>query len=152
MIGTILTSTVIAAIIASIVAGWTAQRKISVENITQDRRVWREKIRSSALSVHDAFIARDEGLLNKYRAEFRAILNPMDDEDNKIVRCIALPDVEKELECAEEFAERIALLLKHDWDRVKLEAGPFLMRVKCVRDCLNAKIYEPKRKKYSRNL
>lgn len=31
-------------------------------------------------------------------------------------------------ERAEEFATRISLLLKHDWDRAKLEAGFFLFR------------------------
>ena len=41
--GALLTSTVIAAIVAAAVAFWTAQRKISIENITQDRRAWREK-------------------------------------------------------------------------------------------------------------
>lgn len=145
---TILTSTVIAAIVAAIVAAWTAQRKISIENITQDRRAWREKIREKTLSVHDALISRDQKSLNRLRIEFRTILNPIDDDDKEIVKCIALPEEGKELESAEEFAKRIALLLKHDWERVKLEAGPSIMKVKCVRDCIDAKLYRPDRMKY----
>jgi hypothetical protein len=145
---TFLASTVISAIVAAVVALWTAQRKISIENITQDRRAWRETIRANALFVHDALISRDTKKLNKLRAEFRTLLNPEDMEDSAIISSISLPDDGKELECAEEFAERIALLLKHDWERVKLEAGPFVMKVKFVRNWIGKFIYIPDRKKY----
>lgn len=148
--GTILTSTVIAAIVAAVVAAWTAQRKISIENITQDRRAWREKVRANALSVHDALISRNKESLDRLRAEFTAILNPKDGDDDAIVSCISLPDEGKELERAEEFAERIALLLKHDWERVKLEAGPFVMRIKRVREWICKIIYKPDREKYEK--
>jgi hypothetical protein len=148
--GALLTSTVIAAVVAAAVAFWTAQRKISIENITQDRRAWREKIRNTALSVHDALISRDEKSLNKHRAEFAALLNPSDKDDREIIDCIKLPVEGKENECADEFSERIALLLKHDWERVKLEAGPFFMRIKGVRQILSKIIYQPDREKYKR--
>lgn len=148
--GALLTSTVIAAIVAAAVAFWTAQRKISIENITQDRRAWREKIRNNALSVHDALISRDEKSLNKHRAEFAALLNPNDIDDREIVGSIKLPVEGRENECADEFSERIALLLKHDWERVKLEAGPFFMRIKGVRLLLSKIIYQPDREKYKR--
>lgn len=146
--GAILTSTVLAAIVAAIVAAWTAQRKISIENITQDRRAWREKVRGKALDVHDSLASRNQESLDRLRAEFRAILNPTDDDDKAIISCISLPEEGKEIGRAEEFAERIALLLKHDWERVKLEAGPFVMRVKRVRELIGAILYEPDREKY----
>lgn len=144
----ILTSTVIAAIVAGLVAAWTVQRKIGIENITQDRRLWRVKIREKSLTTHDAIIARDKESLDKLRVEFRAILNPEDEEDSAIISCISLSEEGKELERAEEFAERIALLLKHDWERVKLEAGPLVMRVKVVRDWIDKIAYKPARAKY----
>ena len=146
--GTIFTSTVLAAIVAAIVAAWTAQRKIGIENITQDRRAWREKVREKALSVHDSLVSRNEESLDKLRAEFRAILNPTDEDDKEIISCISLPEERKELERAEEFAERIALLLKHDWERAKLEAGPLVKRVKYVREWIVAILYTPNREKY----
>ncbi len=146
--GTILTSTVLAAIVAAIVAAWATQRKISIENITQDRRAWREKVREKALSVHDSLVSRKQESLDRLRAEFRAILNPMDDDDKAIISCITLPEEGKELERTEEFAERIALLLKHDWERVKLEAGPFVMRLKHVRKCIGKILYKPNRDSY----
>jgi len=141
--GTFVALSVYTAIVSAFVAAWTAQRKISIENITQDRRVWREKVRDKALSVHDSLISRNQKSLDKLRAEFRAILNPMDKEDQDIIKCIYLPENGKELERAEQFAERIALLLKHDWQRAKWEAGPFIKRVMGVRA-----FFEPKRKKY----
>jgi hypothetical protein len=150
MIGTLLTSSVIAAIVAAAVAVWTTQKRISIENITQDRRAWREKIREKALMVHDALIARDEQVLNRLRSEFRALLNPRDPDDNEIISCIEPPSEGKEFEHADEFAERVSLLLKHDWERVKLEAGPLIMRVKCVRDQIKKLIYEPEREKFKR--
>jgi hypothetical protein len=150
MIGTLLTSSVIAAIVAAAVAVWTTQKRISIENITQDRRAWREKIREKALMVHDALIARDEQVLNRLRSEFRALLNPRDPDDNEIISCIRPPNEGKEFEHADEFAERVSLLLKHDWERVKLEAGPLIMRVKCVRDQIKKLIYEPEREKFKR--
>lgn len=144
----ILTSTVLAAIVAGLVAAWTVQRKIGIENITQDRRAWREKVREKSLTVHDAIMSRDKELLDKLRVEFRVILNPKDEDDGAIVACISRPDEGKEIERAEEFAERIALLLKHDWERVKLEAGPLILRVKGVREWINKMIYKPERSKY----
>jgi len=148
--GTILTSTVIAAIVAAVVAAWTAQRKLSIENITQDRRGWREKVRANALLVHDALVSRDREKLDRLRTEFWTILNPKDEDDIAIISCVTLPDEGKELERAEEFAERIALLLKHDWERVKLEVGPLVMRLKRVREWIGKLIYKPDRAKYEK--
>ena len=148
--GILLTSTVIAAIVAAAVAVWTAQRRISIENITQDRRAWREKIRENALLVHDALISRNEKSLNRLRAEFAALLNPKDMDDKEIIGCITLPDDGQEIERANEFAERIALLLKHDWERVKLEAGPLVMRINGVREWICKIIYKVDREKYEK--
>ena len=151
MLQTILTSSVIAAIVAAAVALWTTQKRISIENITQDRRAWREKVRDKALAVHDALITREEKSLNRLRAEFRVILNPEDDDDKDIVACIKVPGEGQELELAEEFSQRISLLLKHDWERVKLEAGPVIFRVKGLYHVRKWISYKPKRVKYKRN-
>lgn len=155
MIATILTG-VIAAILGAAVAVWTTQKRISIENITQDRRAWREKNRQQALVVHDALIGREEQALDRLRSEFRALLNPDDPDDIEIISCIKLPNEGNQLEEADEFAERVSLLLKHDWERVKLEAGPWIMRVKCLRDQVEKLtkkkvIYEPERRKFKRH-
>jgi hypothetical protein len=94
---------------------------------------------------------RNEESLNRLRAEFRAILNPKDNYDNEIIGYISISEKGKELERAEEFADRIARLLKHDWERVKCEAGPFLMKVKGVRYLIGAILYKPNREEYEQN-
>lgn len=48
MIETVLMSSFIAAIVAAVVTVWTTQKRISIENITQDRRIWRERVRDKA--------------------------------------------------------------------------------------------------------
>jgi len=148
-VGTILTSTVIAAIVAA-VAFWAEQRRISIENITQDRRAWREKIREKAFLVHDSLISRNKKSLNRLKAEFSVLLNPKDEDDKEIISCIKLTDDGQEIELANKFAERIALLLKHDWERVRLEAGPLIMRVKGARKPICNSIFQSDREKYER--
>ena len=58
-----------------------------------------------------------------------ALLSPFDEEDIKLLSSIAVVDCDDKEERerkAEEFTKRVALLLKHDWERAKLEAGFFL--------------------------
>ena len=54
------------------------------------------------------------------------MLNPRDSEDNGILDSICrlngLAESNAELD---EFSKRVALLLKHDWDRAKLGASPW---------------------------
>lgn len=148
MIETILTSTVIAGIVAAAVAFWTVQKKISIENITHERRKWREKVREKTIDVHNALIERDEKCLNRLKSEFTIILNPEDDEDRLILDWIKIPDEGDKIKKAEEFTIRIALLLKHDWERTKLEAGSIFFRLKVIHHICGLLFYHPVRKKY----
>ena len=128
---------ILGAIIAASVTWKVAAKRFVIENITQERAKWRETIRAKAMLVHDAMINRKEKDLNRHRNEFRALLNPFDYEDRRIIRCIALPKQDGELVQAEEFAKRIAFLLKHDWERAKYESR-ILRLFRC----------EPKRKSF----
>ena len=127
-----------------------AQRRISIENITQERKKWRDGIREKSLRVRDAIVSGNQEDINRLRCEFRALLNPNDCNDNEIVESLRLEvgengtptDLEKR---AEEFAELISHLLKHDWERAKVEAGPFLLKMRCTRCCCLKRLYRPKR-------
>ena len=113
-------------VVTALVTWLIAERRIVTEHITSERATWRDRIRQKALEVHDAFVegATSGAALVRLRMEFRALLNPVDDDDRAILRCIATVASDKCEKCrAEEFATRVALLLKHDWDRAKLEAG-----------------------------
>ena len=121
-----LSSAVVAALVAALVALRTTERRIQIENITQERAKWRDKIRANALLVHKAAIANDIAALSEFRLAFALLLNPHDEEDNAILRVLdrlrSSQDKPSELP---EFTARVAHLLKHDWDRAKLEAKPW---------------------------
>ena len=106
-----------------------AQRRIVVEHVTAERRKWRRKVRAKALEVHDAILSGCETRALRLQQEFRALLNPHDPADKEILHCITAGGGESCREArAEQFAVKISYLLKHDWDRAKLEAGFFLCR------------------------
>ena len=106
-----------------------AQRRIAAEHVTAERAKWREKIRAQALKVHDAILSGDAAVVGRLQSEFRALLNPFDRHDQAILDCMTVDSSSQELKNrADEFAGRISLLLKHDWERAKLEAGFFLYR------------------------
>jgi len=138
----ILTSSVVASVIAAFVSTWVGQRKISIENITQERTKWREKIRERSLEVHIAIINKDKVALEKLHAEFSLIVNPK--KDIEILNCIKVPNDEKEIDLSNEFISRTSLLLKHDWERAKKEAGPLFCRIICFGKLCDWFTVEPK--------
>ena len=128
----ILTSSVVAGLVAAFVAIWTTQVKISIENITQERAKWRNKVRDKALEVHNAIVDKDEKKIGQLKVEFSVILNPSDEQDILIIESIKIPETGEGLKQSDEFSKRIAFLLKHDWERAKLEAGSIFCRLKFV--------------------
>ena len=110
-----------------------SNRRIHIENVTQERAKWREKIRDRALKVHDAIMSKDKReTLFKLKCEFKTLLNPDDTDDQKIIACF---DVEESMskaqlqERAQDFASLVGALLKHDWDRAKAESAGLWKRV-----------------------
>jgi hypothetical protein len=118
------TSAVISAVVSGLFARRTSERAIQIENITKERAKWRDKIREQALAVHKAAKATETRLLSELRLSMTLNLNPMDTQDAAILKVIDImakathPDDGSE----QEFADRVALLLKHDWERAKSEA------------------------------
>ena len=112
-------------VVATAFVTWLiAQRRLMGEHVTAERTKWREKIREKALGAHDAIVSGKTDKASKLQNEFRALLNPFDQNDQEILRRI---DAEGCEDCrkdrAREFGRSISLLLKHDWERAKLEAG-----------------------------
>ncbi|HFD4079247.1 TPA: hypothetical protein ACF3XT_002017 [Vibrio parahaemolyticus] len=136
----VLSSGVVAGLVAGLVTLRTTERKIAIENITQQRQIWRDKVRDKAKSVTEAFYNKNISQLSILTTEFSHLLNPLEDEDNKIILLIS--DFHSGDFCGDkhtEFVKRIALLLKHDWERAKHEAKPWFYRCK-----------EPKRTFYTK--
>ncbi|MDP2829541.1 MAG: hypothetical protein Q8O37_13145 [Sulfuricellaceae bacterium] len=124
-----LTSSVVGGLVAGFVALRNSERKIQIENVTQERAKWREKIRAKSNEVHRSAVVSDAPKLFELLLEFSLNLNPFDPEDGAILTVIKELNVSdgREAKLAE-FAERIALLLKHDWERAKHEAKPWFFR------------------------
>jgi hypothetical protein len=100
----------------------TNTRNIKVENITKERAKWRDNVREKALWVHKAAVAKDISALEEHHLAFTLILNPIDTEDRSILSLIQRLKTTADEPRLTELADRIALLLKHDWQRAKWEA------------------------------
>jgi hypothetical protein len=116
---TLLTSAVIAAIVSGLVALLTSERRIAAENVIQERMKWRDKVRELASEVRTAFVEPNTAKLAELRAQFSLHLNPHDQRDQQILALIAPDNTGR----VEELTQRVALLLKHDWERAKYEAS-----------------------------
>jgi hypothetical protein len=130
-ISVFITSAVVAALVSGLLTLHSAERKIQIENITQERAKWREKIRTQSLLVHKAACLRKESELKELYLTFSHLLNPFDSEDTEILNVIlSLGKTENPELRLPEFTKRIAYLLKHDWERAKHETKPWFFKFK----------------------
>jgi hypothetical protein len=124
---TLLSATVVAAVVSGIVSFIISERNIKIKNVTQERAKWRDKIRELCIEVFDACRLHDVTCsitrLEALHAEFQVRLNPLDKNDIEILESIEnLKDKTKIDENLKKFSACVALLLKHDWERAKCEA------------------------------
>jgi hypothetical protein len=109
-------------VIGAAVSLRTNTRTIKIENITKERAKWRDKVRKKSLAVHQDAVKGDTPALEEHHLEFSLILNPLDPLDRAILTLIRLLKTTADESHLTEFADRISLLLKHDWERAKWEA------------------------------
>jgi hypothetical protein len=136
IIASLLTSSVVAAIVGGFVAMRTSERQIEIQNVTQERAKWRDKIRANTRGICQAIELNDHAKIKEFRLIFAVNLNPIDYEDNEIIAIIDRLEKIEELKAGEEssvimqeLSVRIALLLKHDWERAKFEAKAWWKRI-----------------------
>ena len=103
-----------------------------MQYITNERKLWRDEIRRLTLKMYDK-----EVNYSALKAEFEIRLNPEDDNDKKILGHLdslinenkEYMDIRGGIEVKEdprdEIVKMISRLLKHDWERVKIEANIF---------------------------
>lgn len=127
-LATVLASGVVAALVSGLVSVRNNERKIIIENITQERTKWREKIREKNLQIREAF-KDDRARLGMIGAGLQLLLNPLDPLDRDIQSEVKLLcQKEATEEDAERFSLKLSLLLKHDWERAKQEANASVFR------------------------
>jgi hypothetical protein len=123
----ILSSSVVGAVVGGFVALRTNERNIQIENITKERAKWRDKIRRDATSACAPTAIKEGVELEKLRMAFSLNLNPLDVEDNGILKCLdRFSNEYSKNEALKEFTLRLSLLLKHDWERAKYEAKSWI--------------------------
>jgi len=123
-------SGVVAAIVAGLVTLRTNARNIKVANVTSERAKWRDKIRDLALQIHKALAEHKEKELRELHSQLTLNLNPHDSEDRGILQLLEkTPSHQSSDTILKEFTERVALLLKHDWERAKWESTSILGRI-----------------------
>ena len=117
-------SAVVAAIVAGLFAERSSKRGIQIENITKERAKWRDKVRELAVAVHQAAAEKKPTKLKELQLGLSLNLNPIDPEDVSIIEAVGKLSRSELLDesTLQEFSDRVALLLKHDWERAKVEA------------------------------
>jgi hypothetical protein len=81
-------------------------------------------------------MAQNATKLSELLQTFSHNLNPSDSEDQSILASISKLKSSNTFEGdLSEFSGRIALLLKHDWERAKHEAKPWFFRWKSPKRC-----------------
>lgn len=110
---------------------WLALRKderaVQVEQITKERAKWRDNMRSLAASIagtwHEHNAAPDHAKVAALRTRLATSINPKDEHDQAILAHFdqLFAGTSDNLSV---LIRRIALLLKHDWERVKWDCMP----------------------------
>jgi hypothetical protein len=121
-IGIFLSSAVIAAVISGLAAWINKKNEHFSERVISERQKWREEIRKLSIKIYKIIksqkngsqLTKDNEKLDILRHELALRLNPVDEEDNKILKFIEERD-------ARQFEIAMQSLLKHDWERSKIE-------------------------------
>jgi predicted glycoside hydrolase/deacetylase ChbG (UPF0249 family) len=120
-------------------ASWLALRKderaVQIEQITKERAKWRDNMRELASNVaamwEEHQTSPSTSKISALRAKLSTSINPKDDKhDAAILEHFdqLFSGASKDLPL---FTRRIALLLKHDWERVKWECTPIYLKPFC---------------------
>lgn len=100
------------------------ERKIAAEYIIKQRQVWRDKVRKVSQEIIEVRGTDCSHTLLSLYGEFAMLLNPIDLEDKGILDIIwDIKGDHSNTKLKVELVERVTLLLKHDWERAKKEAG-----------------------------
>ena len=130
----LISSSVISAIISSVITKINNDRNLKLKYITEERQKWRTQIKDKISTIISGS-HKDGKELEKLIVEVQLSLNPNDEEDKKIVKCLKkILTNNNDVQAKDNLIELIEQLLKHDWERAKGEASPFnRFRIKYAR-------------------
>lgn len=118
--------------IASFIAFRKDERAVQLEQVTKERTKWRDNMRKLCEEVAIAHVENKASAIPAKVASLRARLatsiNPMDKTHDGAILAHYDRLFSGESDDLKLFAHRIALLLKHDWERVKWECTPLYIK------------------------
>lgn len=112
---------------AIIVAYITARAASYSKDIIEERQKWRERIRCLTIEA-EKLIGNRQTQNQAYRnlySEFRVRLNPDSEQDNAILATLREGKINPSELTSAKLLAQVARLLKHDWERAKVEANIF---------------------------
>jgi hypothetical protein len=130
----------LAGISLTAVSGWFAsfiafrndERAVQLEQITKERTKWRDNMRKLCKEIAIAHVRNRASAIPSKVASLRARLatsiNPKDKTHDGAILAHYDRLFSGETDDLEMFVHRIALLLKHDWERVKWECTPLYIK------------------------
>ncbi|MED4780947.1 hypothetical protein [Brevibacillus choshinensis] len=120
----VLGSSVVGGLLTSIFTKLNSDKANTLKHITEERKSWRETIRKISEEIIKLSSKEQATIV---LANMITRLNPDDEEDQKIIDQlkVLISDPTNE-DVKYEVLNRISWLLKHDWERAKLEAKPWL--------------------------
>ncbi|WP_217511795.1 hypothetical protein [Vibrio metschnikovii] len=113
----------ISALVTALFSKFVSDKSHKIENITKERKEWRDRLRSIVIEVVKASQAEDVKALKLLEAELIVRLNPKDKEDQLILKSLENISNDWSATNIQEFCDRVSYLLKHDWERVKQETN-----------------------------
>jgi hypothetical protein len=132
-------TSLLAGISITALAGWLGsffalrkdERSVQIEQVTKERTKWRDNIRKLTEEIVVIYITQNEkktpDKVASCRCKLATALNPKDDHDNEILSHFDDLFAGK-ANNIDLFTRRIALLLKHDWERVKWDCTPIYIK------------------------
>ncbi|OOE81421.1 hypothetical protein BZG72_11180 [Salinivibrio sp. PR6] len=124
--GIILGSGIFGSLITLLFTRYDKDKSIIIQNITQERQRWREKIRDLVVDINESSIGNNWQKVTEARAQLQVLVNPYDENDKGIIDRIVTLEVNKDTSALLEINDSISRLLKHDWERVKKETTFFI--------------------------
>ena len=119
--------------LASFLALRKDERAVQLDQITKERTKWRGNLRKITGEIVQTYFDNKTqpipGKVAVLRAKLITSINPKDDEDDKLIMDHFDQLFRGQKADIDVFTRRIALLLKHDWERVKWECTPIYVKV-----------------------
>lgn len=112
----------VSALVTALFSKFSSDKNHKIENITKERKEWRDKVRTIVVEVVKSSQEKDIKKLELLEAELTVRLNPEDEHDKSIIKSLNSINRDWSNEKVKEFCDRVSYLLKHDWERAKKEA------------------------------